>query len=161
MGARYQLEESQSQRKLGDDMLYTIFSILKVKATSQVLYVIYGIKAGVKPAHLWPLGWNSRKMDPWTRPTCIIKTYDRDHLERFQVNGTLASDEYLHAHSINRWIDELNNIINFTLHKNYTSSTLREFINYCWILEIKKYRTLTWELNQVHRYIHNTGTHRE
>ena len=47
------------------------FPQVKVKTTSQVLYVIDGMKAGVKPAHLRPLECNSKKTDkdhwPFTR----------------------------------------------------------------------------------------------
>ena len=74
MGARYQLEESQSQRELGDDVLYKIFSKLKKKTLSvnyvTDAYVIDGIKAGVKPAHLRPLGKIQGKRNPYVG--CIL-----------------------------------------------------------------------------------------
>ena len=74
VGARYQLEESQSQRELGDDVLYKIFSKLKKKTLSvnyvTDAYVIDGIKAGVKPAHLRPLGKIQGKRNPYVG--CIL-----------------------------------------------------------------------------------------
>lgn len=74
VGARYQLEESQSQRDLGDDMLYKIFPKIQEKTLSvncvTDAYVIDGIKAGVKTAHLRPLGViqgkRNRRMNTYT-----------------------------------------------------------------------------------------------